>query len=429
MTCGPWPERAMADLGESDSVEQYLADWKNSHKFSQKGRAGEPEVGDTAWIQRMCELFAETFTWTSEVAKVNWEPFPNAGWYPMPTWETVAPRQWRATTGIVPPIKALVDTYDDSETVCGMEVYDLIQDSSGRIIGVRAVDEGGKRIVAKASKAVILTTGTFMNDRHMVGEYLPAPAIKLPPGGCVSVTGDGHKMIQRIGGAFKGIDMGVHCFGKTLWTEKATMITSWTFVGDYFGKFLGSIPGVLINLDGKRYIAESLGYNITAQTTMFQRDSVGFYIVDSQSTANLVPDDLTDDLFLTADTLEGLASLIHVDADTLTSEIAKYNSYVDSGTDADFDKVMDGCPRLEQGPFYALPIRPMPYATYGGIDVDVDSHVLDTTGSVIPGLYAAGICCGSFAAQAGVFYTGGVVQTCTFGRQAGRLAAGEESWG
>ena len=71
----------------------------------------------------------------------------------------------------------------------------------------------------------------------------------------------------------------------------------------------------------------------------------------------------------------------------------------------------------------------MPYTTYGGVVVDVDGHVLDARGDAIPGLYAAGLCCGSFAEQAGVFYTGGVSQAMAFGRQAGKNASQEEVQG
>ena len=99
-----------------------------------------------------------------------------------------------------------------------------------------------------------------------------------------------------------------------------------------------------------------------------------------------------------------------------------------AGEDADFGKTLTGCQKIEAAPFYAVPIYPMPYQTYGGIAVDVDGHVLSADGAVMPGLYAAGICTGSFAAQAGLFYLGGVSQSLAFGRQAGKNAAAEEAW-
>jgi urocanate reductase len=58
----------------------------------------------------------------------------------------------------------------------------------------------------------------------------------------------------------------------------------------------------------------------------------------------------------------------------------------------------------------------------------VDGHVLNPEGDPIPSLYAAGMCTGSFAEQAGLFYPGGVAQSLAFGRQAGTNAAAEKAW-
>lgn len=57
--------------------------------------------------------------------------------------------------------------------------------------------------------------------------------------------------------------------------------------------------------------------------------------------------------------------------------------------------------------------------------VDVDGRVLDDADQVIPGFYAAGCVCGSFAEQEGAFYLGGLGQALAFGMQAGRNAAAQ----
>ena len=61
--------------------------------------------------------------------------------------------------------------------------------------------------------------------------------------------------------------------------------------------------------------------------------------------------------------------------------------------------------------------------------MDAQTRVLNKADEAIPGLFAAGICTGSFAEQAGLFYLGGVSQTLIFGRRAGQFAADEEPWG
>ena len=112
----------------------------------------------------------------------------------------------------------------------------------------------------------------------------------------------------------------------------------------------------------------------------------------------------------------------------LADEVARYNAFVEAGADDDFGKLLAGCPKIEDGPFYAVAINGLPYTTYGGIAVDVDGHVLTAGGGTIPALYAAGLCTGSFAEQAGVFYLGGMAQALAFGRQVGKNAAAETAW-
>jgi succinate dehydrogenase/fumarate reductase flavoprotein subunit len=127
-----------------------------------------------------------------------------------------------------------------------------------------------------------------------------------------------------------------------------------------------------------------------------------------------------------AQTWDEMASALLVPADVLKSEIEKYNSYVAAGKDPDFNKSLRKCTPLVTPPFYAIELTARHYTTYGGISVDLDSHVLKEDGTVIPGLYAAGTCCGSFFEQEGLYYLGGVSQTLAFGRQAGKNAAAEK---
>jgi predicted oxidoreductase len=76
---------------------------------------------------------------------------------------------------------------------------------------------------------------------------------------------------------------------------------------------------------------------------------------------------------------------------------------------------------LDEPPFRALAVRPGITFTLGGIDVDSDLRVLDTTGAPMPGLYAAG------ADAGGTYdggYMGGLVLGLVQGRAVGRAAAG-----
>ncbi len=101
-----------------------------------------------------------------------------------------------------------------------------------------------------------------------------------------------------------------------------------------------------------------------------------------------------------ADTLEELAGMIGVPADTFQATIARYNELVDGGQDVDFGKRSEQFfAKVEQGPFYALKFGPALLTVVGGLDVDTKLRVLDHDKNPVPGLYAVGNVSGSLYGQ------------------------------
>jgi 3-oxosteroid 1-dehydrogenase len=111
-----------------------------------------------------------------------------------------------------------------------------------------------------------------------------------------------------------------------------------------------------------------------------------------------------------ADTLEGLAAQIGVDAKGLTESVRKLNDYARTGEDLDFhrgetvfdryygDENVTPNPCLapiDRPPFYALEAYPGELGTKGGLETDASARVLKESGEVIPGLYAIGNCSAS----------------------------------
>ncbi|MDU6524890.1 MAG: FAD-binding protein, partial [Enterococcus sp.] len=80
--------------------------------------------------------------------------------------------------------------------------------------------------------------------------------------------------------------------------------------------------------------------------------------------------------------------------------------------------------KVEVAPFYATPRKPAVHHTMGGLKIDVNTHVLDKEGAVIPGLYAAGEVAGGI--HAGNRLGGNsLTDIFTFGRIAGKTAINE----
>lgn len=91
------------------------------------------------------------------------------------------------------------------------------------------------------------------------------------------------------------------------------------------------------------------------------------------------------------DSVEELAQAIGLDANNLTQAIDTYNASVAAGEDAEFGKDAEHLETIEEGPFYAVRILLVPYASGGGLDVDPSLRVLSSDHETpIEGLYATG---------------------------------------
>ena len=120
-------------------------------------------------------------------------------------------------------------------------------------------------------------------------------------------------------------------------------------------------------------------------------------------------------LWHTAETLDELAAKIGVPPANLAQTVARFNEFVADGVDADFgrgDEPYDrafsaGAPPLyaiDRPPFHAAAFGVSDLGTKGGLRTDSAARVLDGSGEVIPGLYAAG---NTMAAPSGTTYPGG----------------------
>jgi succinate dehydrogenase/fumarate reductase flavoprotein subunit len=84
-----------------------------------------------------------------------------------------------------------------------------------------------------------------------------------------------------------------------------------------------------------------------------------------------------------------------MDAATLQATVARYNRFVDAGTDADFDKPTPQY-KIQAPPFYAAWATPLVHDTRAGLRINARCQVLDLQGQVIPGLYCGGESAGGF---------------------------------
>ena len=134
--------------------------------------------------------------------------------------------------------------------------------------------------------------------------------------------------------------------------------------------------------------------------------------------------DLDAGLFFSANSIGELAGKIKMKyqrlpmpRQNLTDTVARYNSFVDAGKDADFGKPKP-LYRIEKPPFYAAWATPVIHDTRAGLRINARCQVIDMRGEVIAGLY----CGGEFA---GGFSMHGLPRAVCQGFIAGRNAAAQ----
>ncbi|MEY8461503.1 FAD-dependent oxidoreductase [Eggerthellaceae bacterium 24-137] len=432
---GPWISKQQ-EAGIDESVELYLADMANSYSHGAFAEQGRDLPAEAPFTQLQTELTEEMFEWTSGTIGIAWQcdltsPVTE-GVLPQPTWDTVIGRSWMAQG----PEGSVMDGFNKAVESMGIdvrlrtEVDRLIKNSDGRVVGVWAYDENDLPIAVKAAKAVIVATGSFCSNRGMMERYLPVTR-GIQGGGCYGVTGDGVRMVRNAGGAVSELDLGCHWYPYEASTNSGQFSTTLIFFGGLPGQVpISQQPGVLLNYDGERFVSESDGYHLIGRATAQQPGQESWYVFDSSpAVAEMILGIIQyNNRVVQADTLDELWKITRLPADAAAASIEAYNAAVADGSDEAFGKLLDGCQPVAQGPFYAINIRPKPYCTYGGVDTDLDARVVDESGAAIPGLYAAGVVTGSYAAREGFYYNGGLAQALIFGRLAGKNAAADEAW-
>jgi len=126
--------------------------------------------------------------------------------------------------------------------------------------------------------------------------------------------------------------------------------------------------------------------------------------------------------FFTGNSIEALAASIAnkyqtkpMPAAALAATVARYNSFVDTGRDEDFDKPTPKY-KIQTPPFYAGWAVPIVHDARAGLRINAKCEVVNLNGEVIPGLYCGGESAGGFSLH-------GLARCAVQGRRAGLNAA------
>ena len=324
---------------------------------------------------------------------------------PQAIWRLMSGARGMGTALVVGLLKGCVD--HGVQVRPGVGAEDLVTDPSGCIRGVVVAENSVSKTI-HARRGVVLATGGFEGDPERVAIHFPGPVdfITSPNGN----TGDGHRMAEAAGAQLSNMDQ--------VNLTPAVPIR-------YDGVLQGlSLPihrdphAIIVDRRGRRFMNE---YRFNIGEILDTR------LPQDGAPAHLPAWIVADRRFLArspfvawfsrkhphwitrADSVTELARAIGVPADELAGTIDRYNTACARGHDDEFGRLGSQMALICRHPFVALPCNRSFVSTKGGPRTNSQGQVLRADGSIIGGLYCAGV------AMANPFGTWAVSTATTLG--------------
>ena len=305
------------------------------------------------------------------------------------------------------------------EVMLETRATELITDSTGAVVGVRAQGKGAN--VEIEAKSVVSATGGHAYNPELTARLTPELAGTWGVGFPGS-TGDGIIMASNVGAALTHTD------------DMMCVLKDYTIMSEHNGTsnsannngFMSLPNMIMVGKAGKRFVNEKDQGYMTQKLNapifdQMHKDQLGYvWAISDQAAVDATNGKTKRNLdlsYVTGDTIEEFAANLGVDAENLKATIDNFNAYVDAGYDQEFRRNEKEMAKLT-APYVAIPLVPCEIITYGGVARNDKAEVIRADGSSIPGLFVAG------EASANSAYMGFTLTNCfAWGRIAGESAA------
>ncbi len=263
----------------------------------------------------------------------------------------------------------------------------ILRDGAGQVIGVRVEREGA--VTEIRSAAVIVTTGGFAGNPELLGRLCSSWSPDLVLSG-LPLTGDGILMAEEAGAAIAD-------FATVIKEGPRLDLHQWPL---HF--FERSPLALWINLNGERFVDETLGYHVfeSVNALLAQPKGISFALFDDSVRdifRTTMPDintaleqEVKRGRVLKADSWPEMAAAIGCASETLEATVDRYNDLCERGYDEDFGKKQRYLRPLIVPPYFAVRGISTILDTIGGIIINDRMEVLDMDRKPVPGLFAAG---------------------------------------
>lgn len=283
----------------------------------------------------------------------------------------------------------------------GTAAQALLQDDSGAVTGAQML-QGGAPLVIHAARGVLIASGGFEWDDALRRRHFPGPVDAL--GSPATNTGDGQRMAAAAGAALDRMDQAnIYPCLPTVYEGRPTGLPF---------TFQAEAHSILVNRHGQRFANETdfnIGEAMDARDPetgaplhlpvwligdrRFLRQSIPFHWFARYRPGWVIR----------ADTLAELATRTGLPGAALEQTVARYNGFCAEGADRDFRRGQSAWDSykshgasqpltpITKGPFVALSVNRAILGTKGGARTNDRGQVLRPDGSIIAGLYAAGL--------------------------------------
>lgn len=284
-----------------------------------------------------------------------------------------------------------VDLYLDTEATALMTDGD-------EVIGVEAKSKDGKTYKIKAESTVLATGSYGARD-----DLLPERLKDFVYYGASLADGKGMLMAEEAGA--DTVNMGyVELFENGV--EWKPGIAKSTYNGSMAA---WDVSGILVDLDGKRVVNER-GPGIAIVKKQEEQENSTLFLLMDQATFDSFSDNITgygisqemldawvenngeeNPIFAKGESVEEVAETVGVDVEGLKGTIETYNEYVEGGEDKEFGRSAEYLKEeIGEGPYYLVEQKPRYATTLGGLLINTDLQVINTSGQAIKGLYSVG---------------------------------------
>jgi 3-oxosteroid 1-dehydrogenase len=320
--------------------------------------------------------------------------------WPKLLWRLVTDRRGQGSALMTGLLKACLDRGCRIEL--GARVVELIAEpDGGRVVGA-VVGQGEERRIFTAKRGVVIATGGFEWDEARRVRHFPGPFDRI--GSPRTNEGDGQRLAESVGAALARMDQA---------NVYPTLPTR--YEGKLHGlpmTFQAEPHAIVVDRTGRRFVSEG-DYNIGEALDRRDHETgaplhlPAWLIADRRFPSQAAPfrwyARKDPNFLVTGRSLDELAGKTGLPAGALAETVSRFNTFCARGRDEDFhrgESAWEGFKLGEAGralgsiehpPFIAAPLNRSILGTKGGARTNARGQVLRPDGSVITGLYAAGL--------------------------------------